>query len=98
MRAVLLWGFPAHPVGHFRETRRIAIALGFALHLALELTMNLFLFEWLMMLALTSHLLGEELEAIAGKIRHFRSRLFGGSRSKQDGGPAGDSDREVEAG
>lgn len=45
----------------FRETRRFSIALGIALHLALELTMNLFLFEWLMMLGLTSFLRGDEI-------------------------------------
>ncbi len=57
----------------FRETRRFSIALGFALHLALELTMNLFLFEWLMMLALTSFLRGEEIEAIVRRLP-FRKR------------------------
>ena len=41
------------PIGlWFKETRRWAICLGVALHLALEYTMNLFLFHWLMITCL----------------------------------------------
>ncbi len=38
------------------RTRRWGVALGIALHLGIELTMNLFLFEWLMILGLVSFL------------------------------------------
>jgi hypothetical protein len=36
------------------QTRRLAIALGILLHLGIELTMHLFLFEWIMILGLLS--------------------------------------------
>lgn len=38
----------------FRPTRRAAIVAGFGLHLSIELTMNLFLFQWIMMVGLLS--------------------------------------------
>ena len=62
----------------FRETRWPALILGFGLHLALELTMNLFLFEWLMMLALTSHLRGEELARVVGSVKRLLGRKTAG--------------------
>lgn len=40
----------------FRETRLWAILLGLVLHLSLDYAMNLFLFQWLMMLGLMSFL------------------------------------------
>ncbi|MDX1927165.1 MAG: HTTM domain-containing protein [Pirellulaceae bacterium] len=39
-----------------RPTRRIAIGLGIALHLAIEYSMNLFLFEWIMIVGLMAFL------------------------------------------
>jgi hypothetical protein len=48
---VLLW---------FRPTRRPAIVAGIGLHLAIELSMNLFLFEWIMILGLLSFVRPEE--------------------------------------
>lgn len=38
----------------WKYTRRIAILVGIGFHLAIELSMNLFLFEWLMILGLLS--------------------------------------------
>jgi hypothetical protein len=40
----------------WRRTRWLAVVLGVALHLAIELTMNLFLFEWIMILGLLGFL------------------------------------------
>ena len=40
--------------------------------------MNLFLFEWLMMLALTSHLRGEELARVAGSVQRLLGRKTAG--------------------
>lgn len=37
-----------------RPTRRLALALGFGLHLGIEATMHLFLFQWIMMVGLLS--------------------------------------------
>ena len=42
------------------RTRWLGVGLGIALHLGIELTMNLFLFEWLMMLGLVSFLGSEK--------------------------------------
>lgn len=45
------------PIGvFFRRTRLLAVVLGFALHLGIELTMNLFLFEWITMFGLLAFL------------------------------------------
>lgn len=38
------------------RTRRLGVALGIALHIGIELTMNLFLFQWLMIFGLISFL------------------------------------------
>ncbi len=38
------------------RTRLLGVALGISLHLGIELTMHLFLFEWLMILGLVSFL------------------------------------------
>lgn len=38
----------------FKPTRKVAIIAGIALHIGIELTMNLFLFEWVMILGLLS--------------------------------------------
>ena len=48
---ILLW---------FRPTRRPAIVAGIGLHLAIEASMNLFLFEWIMILGLLSFVRPEE--------------------------------------
>ncbi len=44
----------------FRPTRKIAIVLGVLLHLGIELSMNLFLFEWIMILGLLTFIRTEE--------------------------------------
>ena len=43
----------------FPSTRKSAVILGVAFHLCLELTMNLFLFQWIMILILLTHLTKE---------------------------------------
>ncbi|MFO1062646.1 MAG: HTTM domain-containing protein [Pirellulales bacterium] len=49
------------PIGlWFRSTRRIALLLGIALHLGIEWTMHLFLFEWVMILGLLSFARAED--------------------------------------
>jgi len=42
-------------------TRRLAICLGVALHLAIEYSMNLFLFEWIMLVGLMAFLSPDDL-------------------------------------
>jgi len=44
----------------FRGTRKLAILAGVALHLGIELSMNLFLFEWVMMLGLLAFVVPSE--------------------------------------
>ncbi len=48
-----------------RPTRRLAIGLGIALHLAIEYSMNLFLFEWVMLVGLMSFLSPADLRWLA---------------------------------
>ncbi len=43
------------------QTRRLSVVLGLLLHLSIELTMHLFLFEWIMMLGLITFLRFDEL-------------------------------------
>jgi hypothetical protein len=43
-----------------RPFRKWAIIAGFALHLGIELSMNLFLFQWIMMLGLLSFVIPNE--------------------------------------
>lgn len=47
----------------FKRTRQFAIVVGIVFHLSIELTMNLFLFEWLMILGLLSFLEGKSTTA-----------------------------------
>ncbi len=49
----------------FNRTRRISIALGVLFHLMLEYSMNLFLFEWLMMVGLLAFIKTEDWETAA---------------------------------
>jgi hypothetical protein len=49
----------------FPKTRRLSVMLGLLLHLSIELTMHLFLFEWIMMLGLITFLRPNELGWIA---------------------------------
>jgi len=44
----------------FRRTRKLAIVAGLALHLGIESSMNLFLFEWIMMLGLFTFVVPSE--------------------------------------
>ncbi len=44
----------------FRRTRRLAIIAGIGLHLCIETTMNLFLFEWIMIVGLLAFVKPEE--------------------------------------
>lgn len=50
----------------FRGTRKLAILAGLALHLGIELSMNLFLFEWVMILGLLAFVVPNEW-GIAGR-------------------------------
>ncbi|MEM9656742.1 MAG: HTTM domain-containing protein [Planctomycetota bacterium] len=53
----------------FRPTRRYAIVVGAALHLAIELSMNLFLFQWLMIVGLTAFVKPEEWRGLSWRQR-----------------------------
>jgi hypothetical protein len=44
----------------FRPTRPLAILAGIGLHLSIELSMNLFLFQWIMMLGLMAFVVPSE--------------------------------------
>lgn len=68
------------PIGlWFRPTRRIALLLGIALHLGIEWTMHLFLFEWVMILGLLSFARSEDnlISAIYRRISQNQSRAVG---------------------
>lgn len=49
-----------------RPTRRMALVLGFGLHLAIEATMHLFLFQWIMMVGLLSFVTFESKDSSTG--------------------------------
>lgn len=51
----------------FRETRQAALIAAFALHLSLEYSMNLFLFQWVMMVGLLSFLEIEKFKLFSNK-------------------------------
>ncbi|MFO0922797.1 MAG: HTTM domain-containing protein [Pirellulales bacterium] len=53
------------------KTRKWAVAAGILLHLAIELTMNLFLFEWVMMLGLLTFLRWDEFKALVPGWRRW---------------------------
>lgn len=70
--AGLTWGAlfieAALPVAlWFRWTRKIAILAGLALHLGIEVSMNLFLFEWVMILGLLAFVVPSEWQFLRRK-------------------------------
>jgi hypothetical protein len=60
----------------FRETRWLALALALALHLAIDYSMNLFAFHWIMLVAWSSFVRSEEWRALGRKLM---GRLGGGT-------------------
>ncbi|MBM3964223.1 MAG: hypothetical protein FJ308_04030 [Planctomycetes bacterium] len=68
-----------------RRTRKIAILAGVALHLGIELSMNLFLFEWVMVLGLLTFVVPSEWAFVRPRenwtiaARHLRCYFGGGS-------------------
>ena len=66
-----------------KRSRKIAVAVAIAFHLAIDWTMNLFLFHWIMILGLLSFLSFDDLIA----ARDFCLRVIG--RARRDPDPAG---------
>lgn len=60
----------------FEETRRAALLVIVLLHFAMEYMMNLFLFEWIMIVGWASHARWEELVWIRNRILPFRARPY----------------------
>ena len=56
---LLVW----HP-----RTRRLAVAVAICLHLGIEYTMNLFLFQWLMILGWSTFLTADDWRALLGRL------------------------------
>lgn len=52
----------------FPSMRKSAVVIGVAFHLSLELTMNLFLFQWMMILILLTHLVMDEAKRSPAKV------------------------------
>jgi hypothetical protein len=61
-----------------KRTRRLAVVVAIAFHLAIDSTMNLFLFHWLMILGLLSFLDYDELAAPFRRLRRIRALRRGG--------------------
>ena len=53
----------------FRQTRRFAVMTGLVLHLAIEWMMNLFFFEWIMMVGLCSFLVPDDFRWVYQRCR-----------------------------
>lgn len=65
------------PIGLWiRETRRWSILLGIGLHLSIEWMMNLFLFEWIMILVLFSFATADDLDWFTRVLRSCRPSRF----------------------
>lgn len=81
----LEWGLPV--LLWLRRTRRAAIVVAIAFHLAIEYTMNLFLFHWLMILGILSF---AELDELRWPPWRARARYASppGSSAAAPGGPA----------
>lgn len=61
-----------------KRSRKTAVVVAIVFHLAIDATMNLFLFHWLMILGLLSFL---EYDELAAPFRKLRAVLRGGSRA-----------------
>lgn len=53
----------------FEETRRVALVVAFTFHLAVDYTMNLFLFQWIMMVGLLSFVEPGDVRALRVRLR-----------------------------
>ncbi|MFT3926620.1 MAG: HTTM domain-containing protein [Myxococcales bacterium] len=64
----------------FRETRRLALLAILMLHLGIEYAMNIYLFEWIMLVGWAAHVTADDVRECAkfiqqfGKRREFRTR------------------------
>ncbi len=63
-----------------KDLRYIVIALGLLLHISIDLTMNLPIFQWLMMAAFIPFVYPEDLEKWANQVRRFFDRILGPPR------------------
>ncbi|MFO0899588.1 MAG: HTTM domain-containing protein [Pirellulales bacterium] len=63
----------------FRETRWFALAAAVLMHLGIDYTMNLFAFHWIMLVAWSSFVRGEDWRALAARLRG--SKNVGSDRS-----------------
>jgi Vitamin K-dependent gamma-carboxylase len=68
----------------FEETRRWALAAIALLHLSIEYMMNIYLFEWIMLLGWTSHTCPSDWRRLLDVVDQLRHRL-GGSRASAIG-------------
>ncbi len=59
------------------KMRLPTVVIGMLFHLGIELTMNLFLFQWLMILILSTHLRYEDWEAVGNAFARFNAVLKG---------------------
>lgn len=59
----------------FRETRRWALVVAVCLHLSIELSMSLFLFQWLMLLGLIAFVTVEDVVAVRQRLGWIGRRL-----------------------
>lgn len=77
----------------FRETRRAALFVAIAFHLGIEYSMNLFLFQWIMMLGWLSFVTGQEWQLLTGLLRKAGFRACNGRAN-----PSFTEDRQLENG
>lgn len=59
----------------FKETRRIALGAVLFLHFGIDYMMNLFLFEWIMILGWLSFVTPEDIQALRALFRRLRGRF-----------------------